>query len=410
MRNPIAAYMKSYPLRDRVTFWHDSRSGLLYGVFNGMAIPFIGVVGRKLGMDSTQLALLSSSVFLGLLVNLWLGHLSDKGDKAAWVLWPGVASRAAAGLAGLAVSPTAFLWAMGSYNVISTFMMPAYSSLMRSNYSDGQRAKAMGHIRVAMMVVSALFAALAGWAMDAAPWAFRIVFPAAGLAGIASSLVFFKVKARPAPPDPAEKPEGAGFLGSLRILKGDKRFLLFLGIFFIVGMPDKIVVSLEPIRLVDELGVSYGSAGVLLGTIPLIASILGYLILSRISKKADPFYLLVLTVLFASSRYLNIALASSPYQLIPGSILSGVANAGWDLLPLFVMITFAHRSRLSLYMGAHNTLVGLRGLLGPLLGTWLYQGLHVKISSLYIVSFCIALAGSALLLAFRMTTGKRGPT
>ena len=190
------------------------------------------------------------------------------------------------------------------------------------------------------------------------------------------------------------------FRKSLALLGQDKAFLLYMAIYFIAGFPDKIMIPLEPIRLVDELGAGYGAAGLVLGTVPLAGAVLGYFICSRLSGKADPFILLFATVALASTRFLGFALAKAPMHLLPGSFLNGVANAGWDLLPLFTILLFADRSRLGLYMGLHNTLVGLRGLIGPALGTWLYEGMGVRIVDIYWVAFGLEAAGALLLAAF----------
>ena len=119
-----------------------------------------------------------------------------------------------------------------------------------------------------------------------------------------------------------------------------------IAIFFVIGFPDKLMIPLEPIRLVDELGAGYGAAGMLLGTLPLAGAVLGYFVCSKLASKTDPFLLLLATAILSSTRFLGFALARVPAHLVPGSFLNGVANAGWDLLPLFAILLFAdHRAR-----------------------------------------------------------------
>src|SRR5512142_1013819 len=105
MRSPKAAflaYLGSYSLSDRATLVYDGRSGFWFGVFSGFALPLVGVVGRRLGMSSGMLALLMSSQFIGLFLNLWFGHLARGGNLAAYVFWPGFLSRLSVGLVALA--------------------------------------------------------------------------------------------------------------------------------------------------------------------------------------------------------------------------------------------------------------------------------------------------------------------
>jgi hypothetical protein len=218
--------------------------------------------------------------------------------------------------------------------------------------------------------------------------------------------MFRKVKPRKIWPKKAieEREESVtpreSFRESIALLGKDKSFLIYMAIYFVAGFPDKIMIPLEPIRLVDELGAGYGAAGLVLGTVPLAGAVLGYFICSRLANKADPFLLLVATVFLASTRFLGFALAKVPAHLMPGSFLNGVANAGWDLLPLFTILLFANGEKLGLYMGLFNTLVGLRGLIGPALGTWLYEGLGLRIVDIYWIAFGIEAAGGLLLFAF----------
>jgi MFS family permease len=402
IRESINSYFSGFPLSDRATLVYDGRGGFWVGVMNGLVLPLVGVVGRKLGMDSAMLALLMASQFVGLLLNLWLGHLARDGDLVAYVFWPTFLARFSLAFVALVASPYAFLLVMSFYFVLSSLGGPAYSSLMLSNYSNRHRAKAMGHIRIMVTIISALCAAFAGAFLQALPGGYRIIFPIAAAAGAASSLMFRKVRPRRRPPTAGPAPAAAkqGFRSSLAMLAGDRSFLVYMGIFFVVGFPDKLVIPLEPIRLVDELGAGYGAAGFVLGTVPLAAMVLGYVACTRLADRVDPFILLLATVLLSSTRLLGFALAGSPLHLVPGAFFSGVSNAGWDLLPLFTIILFADKTRLGLYIGLHNTLVGVRGLLAPALGTWLYEGAGMRIADIYLLAFGLEMTGLALLLLF----------
>ena len=401
MRSPkdsLKKYLASYSLSDRATIVYDGRAAACIGVFNGLALPLIGVIGRKMGMSPAMLALLMMSQFVGLILNLWFGHLSRSGNLVAYVFWPSAIARFSVALVAFVASPAAFLVLMSFYFIVSNFGGPAYSSLMRSNYSDAGRARAMGHIRILIQTVSALGAAFAGAFLQVFPEGYRVIFPIAAAGGIGSSILFTKVRPRKAPAAkvaPAARPES--FRDSLATIGMDKAFLTYQAVYFVIGFPDKLLIPLEPIRLVDELGAGYGAAGMLLGTVPLAGAILGYLVCSRLADRTDPFLLLLATVVLSSTRFLGFALARVPAHLFPGSFLNGMANAGWDLLPLFTIVIFADHSRLGLYMGLHNTLVGLRGFLGPALGTWLYEGAGMRIVDIYWLAFAVELGGAVLL-------------
>jgi MFS family permease len=412
MRPPrefLRSYFSTFPLSDRATLVYDGRAGFWSGVFNGLAMPLVGVVGRRLGMSAGMLALLMASQFLGLLLNLWFGHLARSGNVAAYVFWPGAVSRASLGLVALVAAPGPFLLVMAFYFIVSSLGGPAYSSLMRSNYSDAHRARAMGHIRIMLMAASALCAAFAGAVLQAFPGAYRILFPAAAAAGVASMLLFRKVRPRRRPEAlMAASSGGQSFRDSLALIGRDKPFLVYMAIYFIIGFPDKVVIPLEPLRLVDELGAGYGAAGFVLGTLPLLGAILGYFLCTRLANRTDPFILVMAAGILSSTRFLGFALAAVPAHLVPGAFLNGMANAGWDLLPFFTILLFADQSRLGLYMGFFNTLVGLRGLIGPVLGGFLYESLGMRISDIYWLAFAMEIAGAALILPFLASMRRSG--
>ncbi|MGO8694056.1 MAG: MFS transporter [Rectinemataceae bacterium] len=425
MRNTksLGLFLSRYTPTDRSTFSFDAPAAACVGVFNGLSITFMGIIGRRIGLDSRMLAILSISAFVSLFLNVWIGHLSDKGHKEAWVFWPAVVSRFLVGAALVRISPWFYLAVMSGYNILANLGGPAYASIMRSNYSDRHRGELMGYVRILIQICTAVSAGLAGSLMQDFPGAERFLFPLAALFGMASSFLFWQIRVRPSAPtegedrgaagdaradarggaDPRSKEKSAaeeGFLPSFRTMTKDRLFMAYMAIYFVIGFPDKIVIALEPIRFVDELGMNYAAAGLIQGTIPLVGALVGYLAYAKLAGRSDPFVALMITALLSSARFVNTAFALAPLQLIPGAFLNGIANAGWDLVPIFSLMLFARRERLSLYFGFHSTLMGLRGMIGPLVGTWLYAGLGMKISTIYLVGFAIELGGTALLLPF----------
>ncbi len=436
MRSPkyLSRFLSRYSSEDRLTLSFDMPAAACVGVFNGLAVTFAGIIGRKIGLDSQMLAVLAISAYVGLFLNLWIGHLSSKGHVEAWVLIPGLVSRFLVAFALIGVSPWFYLGIMSVFNVVTNLSGPAYTSIMRTNYSDRHRGELMGYVRVILQVTTALSAAFAGWLMEVVPGSQHWLFPIASAFGIASSLLFFRVKVRPrtaqkgvaedlvprgrdAGRDAAladvagradvagqKDAESAGFFDSLAELARDRPFMIYMAIYFVIGLPDKIVTPLEPIRFVDELGMSYAEAGIVQGTLPFVGALIGYLVYAKASKRTNPFLALIVAALLSSTRFLNTALAGSAMQLAPGAFLNGISNAGWDLIPVFSIMLFARGNKLGFYFGFHGMLIGLRGLVGPILGTWLYSGLGLRISTIYAIAFGIELVGTGFLVPYYLGT------
>jgi hypothetical protein len=407
---PLAAVFAPLPLTDRVTFYHDVRASVYYGIFSGLATPLVSVVGRRLGMGSGHFAFLNAAMAAGFLLNLWVGHIAERGDKAAQVFWPSVAARAAVILAAFTSGPVGFMLVFSFYNFASALPGPAYTAIMRSNYSEANRGRLMGDIRVEIMLVSAAAAAVAGVFLKAFPAGYRLVFPVAAAFGLAGALIFYRIKPRrpagAARPDAAPATAKPSFAASVRTVAADKPFLAYMALFFCIGFPDKIVIPLEPIRLVDDLKLDYAAAGLIQGTIPFIAGTLSFLFYSRALKRIDPFKLLLLSIVLLSTRYLGMAVATEPAQLIPGAFIAALGNAGWDLLPMFTIVRFSGPAKLPLYMGVHMALIGIRSLVGPVLGSVLYESFGLSLPLLYWIVFGLELAGAAALAVFLKRLGR----
>ncbi len=395
----LKRYLARLPLTDRITFYYDFWGGLCYGAFNGLAVPLIPIMARRIGMGSTGIAAMLTMQFVGALFGMHLGYLADRGKKMPYVVWPGVVSRA------LLVPLTFFTDPTGFFVIASLFYLginvgsPAYASIMRSNYSDANRGKLMGDIRLSLMLVSAVCSALTAALLDAYGGALKLLFPIAGAFGVLSSLIFSRIKVRRFPG------VSAGSLrpsrgGSIRLLLRNAPFLAFMGILFLCTAPDKVAVPLEPIRLVDELHLGYHEASFLLGTVVSLSGIAGYFIWGRAIKKTNCYFLLAVVTMLSAARFTVLALAGDAYQLFPMGIFLGLANAGWDLVPLFCLIPLADPSNFSLYFGFSTTLVGVRGITGPFIGALLYDTGAFSLPVLFLLVAGLTAAGAVLLVLF----------
>jgi hypothetical protein len=381
------------PLTDRITYARELWSSLFYGVFAGLALPLIPIVARRIGMSSGAITLMVTTQYGGALLGVFAGRLADRGRKMPWAVWPPVAARGLIGLLAFATTPGPYLVIVSCFNILINLSPPAYGSIMRTNYSDEHRGKLMGNVRILIVVISAIFSSVAGVILAADETVVRWLFPAAALFGVISSLVFGTIKVRKGPPLAIERGPGSGrvVLGALR---KNHLYLLFLALLFLCAFPDKFAVPLEPVWMVDYLHLTYGEASFLLGTVASIASILGYWFWARALKRANPFLVLSLVVLLYAGRFFAMAFTRTGPQLFVMGIFSGLSNAGWDLVPLFCMIALAEMSNFSLYAGLSTTLFGVRGLLGPTIGTWLNTSGLLPMNSIFLLIACLISTGA----------------
>ncbi len=367
----LQAYFSRLPLTDRITFSRELWSGFFYGIFAGLAIPLIPIVARRIGMSPEAITFMVTTQYVGALLGVFAGRFADRGRKMPWAVWPNVAARGLIGLLAFTSTPLPYLVVVSAFYFLCNLSGPAYSHIMRTNYSDAHRGRLMGNVRILIVAVSAVLSSAAGIVLAADEVIVRWLFPVAAFFGVLASLTFGTIKARRGPPLIVEPRAGSG-RSAFSILRKNRLFLVFMGLLFLCAMPDKLSVSLEPIWMVDTLHLGYGEASFLLGTVVSIVAVFGYWFWARTLKRINPFLLLSLVALLYAGRYYAMALTRTGPQLLAMSFFSGLTNAGWDLVPLFCMIALADVSNFSLYFGLNTTLFGVRGLIGPTIGTWLF--------------------------------------
>jgi predicted MFS family arabinose efflux permease len=380
-----------------VTYWHELWAGSLGGVLQGFGLSLVSIIGRNIGMNATQMAIMLSMPFAGHLMSLGLGHLVRGRSARAWVFWPGLVSRVVLLLVAFVRTPGAFMAVFCVHYVVSTIPGPAYASIMKTNYSDPYRGVLMSRIRIRYTAIVAAGAAIAGVVLETHPLAYRWVVPLAAAFGVAGTFVFHNLKVRR-----CETQAGGqrGLGESLRAVTADRTFLYLMVIFFVCAGAPKMAIPLEPIRLVDELHMDYGQAGWIMGTVTALTSMLGYWLWGRLSARARPLNLLMAVFVLSALRHPILALARSPWHVLPASAITGLSNSGYDLVPLFAMIGLAGPGQLPVYIAFHNSLVGVRGLVGPYLGTALHDGVGLSVTSVYWIITGVAVAGVALMAIF----------
>jgi len=413
---PRITYLSRLPLTDRITFFRELASSTFYGVYAGVAVPLIPIMARKVGMTPEAITAMVTTQFIGALSGVWMGHLAERRRKMPFVMWPNLGARAAVAALAFVRQPTAFLVVASLFYFLPNLTGPAYSSIMRTNYSAANRGRLMGNIRILIMIVSGAVSAAAGLLLAGNEDLLRWLLLAAGLSGILSSLAFATIKVRkdspalaPGPPPIPSRvphrapspipPRGRRKESPLRVLAANRALFVFLGVLVLCATPDKLSVPLEPLWMVDVLHIDYAEASLVLGTVVYAASIAGYYLWARLLKRMNSFTLLALVVFIFSGRYVALALARGGVGLVPMSILSGLSNAGWDLVPLFCLLDLSDARSFTLAVGMHYTLFGIRGTVGPTLGTLLYSS-GVPLSTLFLGIAAVIAVGGVLMLWF----------
>ena len=407
----LRSYFSRLPLTDRVTHWWDLWAGLTTGIFQGGCLVFLSVAARRVGISDAGMALMLTMPYVGMLSGVLLGHLAERHGPMPFYLWPTLASRAVLLSLPLVKGPSGFLAVASAFHLLASMGSPAYASVMRSNFSDEHRGRLMGNVRVLLVIVAAAVSWAAGAALERWQDSWRWMFAGAAAVGVVAALLFSRIRPRrwgPAASGPGRRVGRRGLAASLGELRRDGPFLAFQAIVFLCALPSKLSSALEPIRFVDELHIGWQDSGLVLGTVVSIVGAAGYLAWPRLQKRFDPFTLLALVTALMAARFGVIAAAARPLHLVPASALGGFASAGWDLVCLFCILRLADTDRFPIAMGLHTTLVGVRGLFGPGLGTWLYATGAASLATIFWLMAAVTLAGAAGMLWYSLRFRRAG--
>jgi hypothetical protein len=222
------------PPRVRHTYYYDLRAAVLIGVFGGLLLPFVSVVGRKIGATDFQIALLAAAPYLANLFALfWTEDLFGRG-RVWYVVWPCVVGRGLLVAMFWVYTPSWYTALIFVYMFITAIPFPSYASIMKTNYPDELRGTLMSSVRGRTALFWIASSALAGVVLERSTWNYRYVFPLAAFFGVLAALQFRAIRV-----EREDKKKGSlsGIKGLAVPLK-DRSFLKFLTVytFFETGL------------------------------------------------------------------------------------------------------------------------------------------------------------------------------
>lgn len=354
---------------DRKTFQHHlaymALKAPLMGLTNQMA-TFIAV--KSLGASEEMAILISFAMPIGNLLAFFWSRPIARSRRIPFAFWPDV-------IGALLLLPLAFLndprWfilLVSLVIILRTMTNLALSGIIRDNYPAGTRATYFGRVQAANLGSMAVAGFAAGWALEVNTQAYRWLFP---LVAVLALLGCWNLSRIPES-DPAERKfaREPSIWDFFRILARDGDFLRYQISFFIFGFASLMQLALLPLYLAQDLKVNYqqGAAALIVITsaLPVVMSpIWGWIL--------DRYNMLLLRGFF------NIAWALCPFLIfftdsitgvMIGQVIAGLVQGGSSLVWQLGVNIFARQEEVPIYMGIHQTLTGIRGVLAPITGLW----------------------------------------
>lgn len=358
---------KALPLHVRHTFYYDFRSALLIGAFGGLLMPFIQIVGRKIGASDFQVALLAAGPFVAnIFALLWTEDVFGKG-RVWYIVWPGIFGRAILLFMLLVTTPGWFTFVIMLYMVVTAIPFPSYASIMKTNYPDAVRGTLMSYIRLGIALVWIAASAFGGWFLERSTFNFRYLFPMAALFGMLSAFSFGAIRIRR---EKKERGRFVSFEGLLLPLK-DGAFRRFLIVFSLFETGLLLALPVYPLVLVDEVRITNLATGVY-GSIYSAMWLAGFFFWGRFMDRHPSRTTLAVVFSIACLVPLLYAMTRDVAILAIAQGVWGFVFAAIELIGFVIVTRMAPRQEAARYMGAHIAASGLRGAVFPFIGTALY--------------------------------------
>ena len=373
----------------RHNMYVDIRAACTHSVM-ATVITFLPIVLRRSGATTAQVAYYFAITTLGMLttgVSMWL--VRRFGAKPivliCWLL-----GRGAFLFTAVAFDVTSLLVIFTIFWLLEMWPSPSYVQTIQAIYPIEQRGRILAAVRAGLVAISVVLTPLAGWVLD--HFGYRVLLPLAGLSGIGSSLIFFSLMRKI--PDARIEPTRKS-IPALEILKSDRPMRFYLIGLLLFGLGLLISSPLFPIIQVDRLNLSYSAIG-LLGFVQSLFWFLGYLFGGHVVDRLGGFRSLQIVFALNALAIVPYIWATEGWMLLPSFIATGLVTAGADLTILYTISQLAGPEKTPDYAALNSIVAGLRGLLGPLFGTYLVS-IGWQYAGVLALSACLTLLGAWIL-------------
>ena len=382
----IANWLGGLPRIARLTLRRELIATIPLAVIIGvLGSLFCGFVGRKaLGMPDYLLAGLIACSMTGLLTaGLSIGFVNQRRKIKTFRR---VLIAASVILITISLTPAGrlgqyiFLLQVLLAQVCVALLATLRTSIWRANYPTGQRGKIVVVIQLCLMLVSSGVIFLFTKLMDELAVPFQSLYVVSGLCGLLGAHLFSRIRIRHERQtlrNLAKRPGSrARLFAGMAVLGTDKLFRKYMSWQMLNGLATLVVETVLVIIIADVFEGGWLLGGSVLTAIPMLTTGLAGLAWARIFDRMDIFNIRVRTSLcWAISRFvLMLGVWQNDITIVMISrVLSGLAGGGGQLAWRLGHMHFAPPEKDSLYMGAHISLTGLRGIVAPFLGIYLYR-------------------------------------
>ncbi|MFP4055094.1 MAG: MFS transporter, partial [Phycisphaerae bacterium] len=251
-------------------------------------------------------------------------------------------------------------------------------SVRHANYPDAVRGRIYSRFHMTNLALLLVSVQLASGALDLWPWAYRVLYPLAGVSMAVSAWLFSRIRVRRERNmlrDHHARNESLPIFAGFKLFYRDKRYGRFMIIQMVSGSMVLMINSVWPIVFKSDLGYSYSKASLAQTLVPFTVALCMAPVFGRMFDRIGiSMYRAAGAALWAGGRLVLFAgLVYGSFGLILlGFGVQGLGRSIGGFAFGIAHTRFAPPGESQTYMGLHMTLQGLRGITMPFLGVWLY--------------------------------------
>lgn len=393
------------PPEVKETFRYDLDYGISKGFVLAGSASVAGVIVKKtFGAADYEVALLHSSVSLGLLFSIFVATHAEKPNKMNYVFYPDMVARVLFILTAVvsviwpvSLPFTLILCAAYAFNSVNT---PVITSIYRTHYPDHARGKIMGVVRTVFNIAFVAAAYLFGLMLEWDGRNYIYVYPIIGLVGVWGCLRFRKIPMFPTERNGNAPPEHP-LVQTIRVLRTDTSFAYFMLYWAIFGFAALMVDPVKTIFVTDPkhgIEANYEEAVLAVTVIPQAVMLLTFAFWGKQIDKYGVIRIRFLLNILPTINLLLFYFADDLTTVYIASVLQGLSMSGAQLSWQLCVMEFAPRHQVGLYMGIHTMLTGVRGLVAPFVGAYLIGA--VGIDNTFLVGFGLMVISTVMMIRF----------
>lgn len=427
---------RSLPFMSRRNYVCEARHLLLWGVVAGMAEGSVTgvVVSKTFGGSELLIGFAAASPMCAKLVSLLWGMVCVGRRKLPVISLLALATVVC--LLSVAATPdkgwggALFVTQLAMTQIFLSGVVTVRTALWKHNYPKEYRGRITSRLQVIRLIPSIATMFCAAAVFDRDPSTYCYIYPLVALCGAAGIILLQRMQVRGEKAqmrrleDEANNGLSEGLaepfslaailwpgnvLGEMkRVLWEDKRFARYCGALMLIGMGNLMVVPVMVIIVTQALDMTYMASLALLEIVPRGVMMLALyrwapyfdrvgVVRFRVANGACWLTCLVLGTLGAAAVVHSDRLGPSSAAIAVAlfalcHVFKGLGFGSGALAWNLGHLHFARPHEAEVYMGIHVTLTGLRGLIMPLLGIWLWS----RTGILVWVLACVLCAGGLL--------------